>query len=173
MPPTHPGNRTKAQLRHFFYSVCSFGRAVKNHPDKFLKRRFPWRFHGLLQWNLQSARLAGYSGRWWQSLAKWGVWSTWRGQVPVLPQNLLCNKSAATDFAASSPLHIQAAWKNRTCYVSVQNQRRKLNSTQRRIFAGCINWLYQDSSKDPWTPHEHPQTPEPLQSWGRKKESTE
>lgn len=30
-------------------------------------------------------------------------------QVLVLLQKLLCNKSAATDFAASSPLCIQAA----------------------------------------------------------------
>lgn len=43
-----------------------FRQRSKNHQDKFLKRRFPWRFCGLLQWNLQCVRQAGCSGHWWQ-----------------------------------------------------------------------------------------------------------
>lgn len=85
--PTHPGNRTKAQLGHWFCPVCSSSSTAKNLQDKFLKRRFSWKFRGLLQWNMQFVRQAGYSG------ANWGVWSTWRGQVLVLLQNLLHNKS--------------------------------------------------------------------------------
>lgn len=57
----------------------------------------------------------------------------------VLLKKLLCNKSVAINFAVSFSICIQAAWKNRTCHVSMQNQRRKSNSTQKRIFAGCIN----------------------------------
>lgn len=85
--------------------------------------------------------------------AKWEGWSTWRGQVLVLLQNLLHNKSAATDFPASSPLCAQAARKNRRCYISVQNQRRKLNSTQRRIFAGCTKSDF--TGKEARLPEQH------------------
>lgn len=161
MPPTHPGNTTKALLEHWFCPVCSFSSAAKNYQEKFLKRIFPWRFRGLLQWHVQFVRQAGYSGGWGQCFAKWGVWSTWKGQVLVLLQNLLCNKSAATDFAASSPLRVQAAWKNWTCYTSVQNQRRKLNSTQRRIFSGCTNSDF--TRKEARLPEQHTKT------WATKK----
>lgn len=132
-----------------------FRQRSKNHQDKFLKRRFPWRFCGLFAVKPAVCK----AGRVLRSLmamfyfAKWGGWSTWRGQVLVLLQNLLRNKSAATDFPASSPLYVQAARKNRRCYISVQNQRRKVNSTQRRIFAGCTKSDF--TGKEARLPEQH------------------
>lgn len=64
-----------------------------------------------------------------------------RDQMLVLLQKSLHNKSVATDFAVSFPICIQPSKKNRTCYVLMQNQRRKLKPPQRKTFSTCISCI--------------------------------